>query len=100
MTWGRLLPPGLMYGSLPRMGQQTESPTAKPGDPCPLCGEGVLMPSPSGLNLECDTCNRITLLPMTHSVDDRPNAAGHERTPGRPRDVVKKREIRMAAVNR
>ncbi len=46
--------------------QLAESPKAKPGDRCPLCRKGRLVPSPSRLNLVCDACNRITVL---HEVD-------------------------------
>lgn len=71
---------------MPGMGQQTESPTAKPGDRCPLCGEGALVPSPSGLNLLCRACNRITVLRQPHKPDGRPDAAGPGRTRGRPKE--------------
>jgi hypothetical protein len=71
------------YANLPGMSQQTESPTAKPGDHCPLCGEGALVPSPSGMNLLCDTCNRIAVLPLAQKPDDRPDGAGHRRTRSR-----------------
>ena len=45
--------------------QLAEFPTAKPGDRCPLCGKGRLVPSPSRLNLLCVACNRITVLHET-----------------------------------
>ena len=70
---------------MPGMSQQAESPTAKPGDRCPRCGEGTLVPSPSGLNLLCDTCNGITVLPLAQKPDARPDAPGSGRTRGRPK---------------
>ncbi len=66
----RRLPAGPECANLPVMNQQTELPTSKPGDRCPFCSEGVLVPSPSGLNLLCSTCDRITLLPLAHKPDD------------------------------
>jgi hypothetical protein len=63
---------------MPGMGEQPESPTMKPGDPCTFCGERTLVPSPSGQNLLCGRCKRITLLPQEHRPDDR-------RIPGRHR---------------
>jgi hypothetical protein len=70
---------------MPGMSQQSESPTAKPGDRCPFCGKGVLVPSPSGLNLQCGTCERITVLPQSYRPDGRPDAAGPGLTRGRPK---------------
>jgi hypothetical protein len=58
------------------------APTAKRGDRCPLCGKGTLVPSPSGLNLRCCTCKRITVLPQVHRPTDRPEAAGPGHTGG------------------
>jgi len=72
---------------MPGMSQQTESPTAKPGNRCSFCGEGTLVPSPSGLNLLCGTCDRITLLRQPDKPDSRPDSPG----PGRPRGRSKKR---------
>jgi hypothetical protein len=59
------------------------APTPKPGDHCPFCGEGTLVPSPSGINLLCHACNRITVLPQAHRPDRRPDAPGHWWTRGR-----------------
>ena len=83
---------------MPSMTQQAEYSTAKLGDHCPLCDKGALVISPSGLNLHCDTCHQITVLPPVYRPDARPNATRREPTPGRPRGAVKKREIRMASV--
>ena len=71
--------------NMPGMNQQAESPAAKPGDRCPFCGERTLVRSPSGLNLVCTGCYRITLLPLAHRPDDRPDATRHGRIPGRRR---------------
>ena len=64
---------------MPGMDQQAESPTMKPGDRCPFCGDGTLVRSPSGLNLLCRTCDRITLLPQAHRSDGRTDATRHGR---------------------
>jgi hypothetical protein len=71
---GDWVPAGLGCANMPGMGQQAEFPTAKPGDRCPLCGEGLLVSSPSGLNLLCYACNRITVLPLAHRPDGRPGS--------------------------
>ena len=71
---------------MPGMSQQAEPPTAKPGDRCPFCGKGALLPSPSGMNLLCDTCDRITVLPQAQGPDGRPVAARRGRTRGRPKE--------------
>jgi len=83
---GRLAPAGLGCANRPGMGEQSESPTVKPGDRCPFCGEGVLMPSPPGLHLQCGRCKRITLLPQPHRPDGRTDAWRHRRFPGRPKE--------------
>ena len=62
------------------------APTAKRGDRCPLCGKGTLVPSPSGINLLCHACNRITLLPQAHRPDDRADARHPRRFPGRSKE--------------
>jgi hypothetical protein len=80
---GRLASAGLGCVYMPAMGDQSESPTITPGDRCPFCGEGVLTRSPSGLNLLCGRCQRITLLPQAHGPDDRPDAMRRGRIPGR-----------------
>ena len=49
---------------MPGMSQQNESPTTKPGNDCPLCRKGTLVPSPSGINLLCRACKKITVLPL------------------------------------
>jgi len=41
------------------IGMKAEEAELKPGDSCPLCGKGTLVPSPSGANLLCWQCNRI-----------------------------------------
>jgi hypothetical protein len=85
---------------VPSMTQQTEYPTSKPGDRCRRCGKGALVLSPSGMNLHCDTCNKITVLPQVQRTDDRPVGSGHRRTRGRPTGTIKKRGIRRASVPR
>jgi hypothetical protein len=62
------------------------APTAKRGDRCTLCGKGTLVPSPSGINLLCHACNRITVLPQAHRPDDRPVAMRHGRTRSGPKE--------------
>jgi hypothetical protein len=82
------------------MSQQTESPTAKPGDRCPLCGKGTLAPSPSGLNLLCDTCNRTVLVRQGRKPDDQPDAAEKGQAGGNAKKAVlepKTRPRRRAA---
>ena len=86
----RLLPAGPGCDSFPVVNQQTESPTAKPEDRCPLCGEGTLVPSPSGTNLLCHACNRITVLPLAHRRNPRIEAHRLNRIGGRPKKAAKK----------
>jgi hypothetical protein len=82
---GDWVPAGLGCANMPGMGEQAESPTVRSGDRCPFCGGGTLVPSPSGLNLLCRTCDRITLLPQAHRPNGRPDAMRHGRIPGRRR---------------
>jgi hypothetical protein len=82
---------------VPSMTQQAEYPTAKPGENCPYCGEGPLVPSPSGMNLHCHTCNKITVLPQVQRTDDRPDATRRGRIRGRPKGAVRKRKFHMAS---
>ena len=70
---------------MPTTTQQVEYSTAKLGDHCPLCGKGALVISPSGLNLHCDTCHQITVLPLAHSPEARPYSVGHGRTHSGPK---------------
>jgi hypothetical protein len=82
---GRLAPAGLGCANMPGMGEQAESRTMKPGDRCPFCGEMTLVLSPSGQNLLCGRCKRITVRPQPHRPDDRPDATRRGRIPGRHR---------------
>ena len=82
---GRLASAGLACAIMPAMGEQTESPTMNLGGPRTFCGERTLVLSPSGLNLVCTRCDRITLLLQEHRPDDRPVATRHGRIPGRHR---------------
>ena|GEM_PF-2424464 len=94
---GRLLPARLRCANLPSMSKQTESPTDKPGDRCPLCGKGTLVASASGKNLLCHACNRITVVPEAHKPDARPDAAGPGHARGRPRKAVRNPQNRPVA---
>jgi hypothetical protein len=68
------------------MSRQIESPIAKLGDRCLLCVEGTLVPSPSGLNLRCGRCKRITLVRQAHRLDGRTDPKRHSRFPRRPKE--------------
>jgi hypothetical protein len=68
---------------MPGMSQQNESPTTKPGNDCPLCRKGTLVPSPSGINLLCRACKKITVLPLAQRPDGQPVAARRGGIPGR-----------------
>jgi uncharacterized protein (DUF983 family) len=61
------------------MYEQTESLSTKLGDRCPLCGNGALLPSPSGMNFVCHACKRIIVLSQPDRPDARPYATGPRR---------------------